>query len=37
MKGLCHACLTSDVELNNKDGKFLCQNCIMKIIKKVGV
>jgi hypothetical protein len=27
MKGLCHSCLTSDVELITEKGQVLCMDC----------
>ncbi len=27
MIGLCHSCLTSNVELTRKNGKLLCDDC----------
>jgi hypothetical protein len=31
MKGLCHSCLDSDVEITEyKKGNLLCKNCIFK-------
>jgi len=34
MKGLCHSCLTSDVELVIAKGKILCTACHEKIKEK---
>lgn len=34
MKGLCHSCLSSDVELIEEKGRFLCMNCHHKLFPK---
>ena len=34
MKGLCHSCLTSDVELVISKGKIICSVCHEKIKEK---
>jgi len=31
LKGLCHRCLTSDVELVQEKGQILCFNCFGKL------
>jgi len=33
MKGLCHSCLTSDVELVNDRGQIICVVCFGKRYK----
>ncbi len=37
MKGLCHACLTSDVELIKDKGQILCQDCFGRRYTKKSV
>jgi len=34
MRGLCHICLTSNVELVVKKGKILCNECHNKLKEK---
>jgi len=34
VKGLCHSCMTSDVELVIDKGKILCTDCHEKIKEK---
>ena len=30
MKGLCHVCFTSNVDVMTNDGITVCQNCLYK-------
>jgi len=34
MKGLCHSCLTSDVELVEENNQILCYDCFGKKYRK---
>jgi len=34
MRGLCHKCLTSDQDLFNDKGHYICQDCYHKIYKQ---
>ena len=31
MKGLCHVCLTSNVEIRVQDNLSLCEKCLKKV------
>ena len=34
MKGLCHACLASSVEVERYEGQILCKSCLSKKVNK---
>ncbi len=37
MKGLCHSCLTSNVELVMVKGKILCTDCHKKVTSRLNL